>query len=166
MIRYALASTLSGNIGIYGPVYEYMVSEPYPGKEEYLDSEKYEVKYWDWEIENKLMRIIGRVNEIRKQHPALQQTNNLRFCGLENDQLLAFYKWDDSGQDRLLVVISLDPHQSQQGYVQIPLELMGIGAGTRLDMYDLMTHTSYHWEAEWNYVALHPDLPFHIFQVR
>jgi starch synthase (maltosyl-transferring) len=166
MIRYALAATLSGNIGIYGPVYEYMVSEPYPGKEEYLDSEKYEVKHWDWEIENKLMHIIGRVNEIRKQHPALQQTNNLRFCGLENDQLLAFYKWDDSGQDRLLVVISLDPHQSQQGYVQIPLELMGIGAGTRLDMYDLMTHTSYHWEAEWNYVALHPDLPFHIFHVR
>ena len=166
MIRYALAATLSGNIGIYGPVYEYMVSEPYPGKEEYLNSEKYEVKHWDWEIENKLMHIIGRVNEIRKQHPALQQTNNIRFCGLENDQLLAFYKWDDSGQDRLLVVISLDPHQSQQGYVQIPLELMGVGAGTRLEMYDLMTHTSYHWEAEWNYVALHPDLPFHIFHVR
>jgi len=166
MIRYALAATLSGNIGIYGPVYEYGVTEPVPGREEYLNSEKYEVKHWDWEIENKLMHIIGRINEIRKQHPALQQTNNIRFCGLENDQLLAFYKWDDSGQDRLLVIISLDAHQSQQGYVQLPLELMGVGAGTRLEMFDLMTHTSYHWEAEWNYVALNPDLPFHIFQVR
>ncbi|MEJ2584157.1 MAG: alpha-1,4-glucan--maltose-1-phosphate maltosyltransferase [Robiginitalea sp.] len=166
MIRYVLAATLSGNIGIYGPVYEYMVTDPYPGKEEYLNSEKYEVKHWDWEIENKLMHIIGRVNEIRKEHPALQQTNNIRFCGLENDQLLAFYKWDDPGQDRLLIIISLDAHQNQQGYVQLPLDQLGVGAGTRLEMYDLMTHTSYHWEAEWNYVALHPDLPFHIFQIR
>jgi starch synthase (maltosyl-transferring) len=166
MIRYALAATLSGNIGIYGPVYEYMVTEPYPGKEEYLDSEKYEVKHWDWEIENKLMHIIGRINQTRQKHPALQQTNNIRFCRLENDQVLAFYKWDDTGKDRLLVIISLDPHQSQQGYVQLPLDQLGVGPGTRLEMYDLMTHTSYHWEAEWNYVALHPDLPFHIFQIR
>jgi starch synthase (maltosyl-transferring) len=166
MIRYALAATLSGNIGIYGPVYEYMVTEPFPGKEEYLDSEKYEIKHWDWEIENKLMHVIGRINEIRKRHPALQQTNNILFCGLENDQLMAFYKWDDSRQDRLLVIISLDSRQSQQGYVQLPLEQLGVGPGTRLEMHDLMTHTSYHWEAEWNYVALHPDLPFHIFQIR
>ena len=166
MIRYALAATLSGNIGIYGPVYEYMVTEPFPGKEEYLDSEKYEIKHWDWEIENKLMHVIGRINEIRKRHPALQQTNNILFCGLENDQLMAFYKWDDSRQDRLLVIISLDSHQSQQGYVQLPLDQLGVGPGTRLEMHDLMTHTSYHWEAEWNYVALHPDLPFHIFQIR
>jgi len=166
LIRYALAGTLCGNIGIYGPVFEYMVTEPYPGKEEYLNSEKYEVKYWDWEIENKVMHIMGRINAIRKEHPALQQTNNIRFCGLENNQLLAYYKWDDSGQDRLLIVISLDAHQSQQGYVQLPLDLLGVGPGTRLEMYDLMTHTTYHWESEWNFVALHPDLPFHIFHIR
>ena len=166
MIRYALAATLSGNIGIYGPVFEYMVTEPLPPKEEYLDSEKYEIKHWDWERENKLMHVIGRINQIRKDHPALQQTNNIRFCSLENGQLLAFYKWDASGQDRLLIIISLDPDHSQSGYVQLPLDQLGVAPGTRLEMHDLMTHTGYYWEAEWNFVALHPDLPFHIFQLR
>jgi len=166
MIRYALAGTLCGNLGIYGPVFEYMVTEPLPPKEEYLHSEKYEIKHWDWSVENKLTHIVGRINQIRKEHPALQQTNNIRFCGLENEQLLAFYKWDDAGQDRLLVVISLDPDHSQQGYVQLPLDQLGAGAGARLEMHDLITHTSYHWEAEWNFVALHPDLPFHIFHIR
>jgi starch synthase (maltosyl-transferring) len=166
MIRYALAASLCGNIGIYGPVFEYMVTEPYPGKEEYLDSEKYEVRHWDWGRENKLTHIIGKLNAIRKAHPALQQTNNIRFCGLENQQMLAFYKWDDPGQDRLLIIISLDPHHTQQGYVQLPLDALGVGAGTRLELHDLMTHTSYHWEAEWNYVALHPDLPIHLFHIR
>ena len=166
MIRYALAGTLCGNLGIYGPVFEYMVTEPMPPKEEYMHSEKYEIKHWDWSVENKLTHIIGRINQIRKEHPALQQTNNIRFCGLENEQLLAFYKWDDAGQDRLLVVISLDPDHSQQGYVQLPLDQLGTGVGARLEMHDLITHTSYHWEAEWNFVALHPDLPFHIFQIR
>jgi starch synthase (maltosyl-transferring) len=166
MIRYALAGTLCGNLGIYGPVFEYMVTEPLPPKEEYMHSEKYEIKHWDWSVENKLTHIIGRINQIRKEHPALQQTNNIRFCGLENDQLLAFYKWDDAGQDRLLVVISLDSDHSQQGYVQLPLDQLGAGAGARLEMHDLITRTSYHWEAEWNFVALHPDLPFHIFHIR
>jgi starch synthase (maltosyl-transferring) len=166
MIRYALAGTLCGNLGIYGPVFEYMVTEPLPPKEEYMHSEKYEIKHWDWSVENKLTHIIGRINQIRKEHPALQQTNNIRFCGLENEQLLAFYKWDDAGQDRLLVVISLDSDHSQQGYVQLPLDQLGAGAGARLEMHDLITRTSYHWEAEWNFVALHPDLPFHIFHIR
>lgn len=166
ILRYALAATLSGNLGIYGPVFEFMASEPVQGKEEYLNSEKYEIKHWDWELKNKLTHIIGRVNEIRKAHPALQQTNNIYFCGMENDQLLAYYKWDDSGSDRLLIIVSLDSETTRQGYVQLPLQQLGVDAGTRLEMYDLMTHTTYHWEAEWNYVALHPDLPFHIFHIR
>ena len=166
MIRYGLAATLCGNIGIYGPVFEYMVTEPFPPKEEYLNSEKYEIRHWDWTAENKLTHIIGRINEIRKGHPALQQTNNIRFCAIENDRLLAFYKWDDSGQDRMLIIISLDPEHTQQGYIQLPLDQLGVAAGQRLEMHDLMTHTSYHWESEWNFVALHPDLPFHIFHIR
>jgi starch synthase (maltosyl-transferring) len=166
LIRYGLAATLCGNIGIYGPVFEYMVTEPYPGKEEYLNSEKYEIRHWDWGHKNKLTHMIGRINNLRKEHPALQQTNNIRFCGLENDQLLAFYKWDDAGSDRLLIIISLDPGNSQQGYVQLPLDQLGPGDGGRFEMFDLITHTSYHWKAEWNYISLGPDLPFHIFQIR
>lgn len=166
LIRYALAATLSGNIGIYGPVFEYMDSQPYPSREEYLNSEKYEIRHWDWDIKNKVTHIIGRINAIRKAHPALQQTNNIRFCGLENDQLLAFYKWDDSDSDRLLIIISLDAANGQQGYVQLPVDQLSPGENGPFQMYDLLTHTTYHWESEWNYVSLNPDLPFHIFQIR
>ncbi|MDM9632433.1 alpha-1,4-glucan--maltose-1-phosphate maltosyltransferase [Robiginitalea aurantiaca] len=166
LIRYALAATLSGNLGIYGPVFEYMVTEPVPNKEEYLNSEKYEIRHWDWDIKNKLTHVISRVNAIRKEHPALQQTNNIRFCGMGNDQLLAFYKWDDTRSDQLLIIVSLDPGHTQQGHVQLPLDEIGPGANGRYEMYDLMTHTTYQWETEWNYVALNPDLPFHIFQIK
>ncbi|MDG1572588.1 alpha-1,4-glucan--maltose-1-phosphate maltosyltransferase [Robiginitalea sp. M366] len=165
MIRYALAATLSGNIGIYGPVFEYMVTDPMPGKEEYRDSEKYEIRHWDWEHQNKLTHVITRINTIRRKHPALQQTNNLHFCGLENPEMLAFYKWDSGRTNELLVVISLDPNTTQQGMVRLPWEAMG-EPHRGLEVYDLMTQASYRWEAEWNFVELHPNLPFHIFQIR
>lgn len=164
MIRYALAATLCGNIGIYGPVFEYMVNEPYPGKEEYNHSEKYEIRHWDWSLRNKLTHVITRINGIRKAHPALQQTNNIYFCALENPQLLAFYKWDRDRKDEILSVISLDPDRTQQGYLRLPLEAMDGFAGS-LGLRDLMTQTEYTWNNEWNYVELHPDLPFHIFHL-
>ena len=107
--RYVLAATLSSNIGIYGPVFEQMISEALPGKEEYLNSEKFQICHYDWTKENKLTRIITRVNEARHAHEALQQTNNIRFCHIENDNLLAFYKWNDARTNELLIVVSLDP---------------------------------------------------------
>lgn len=166
LIRYALAATLCGNLGIYGPVFEYMVTEAIPGKEEYMHSEKYEVRHWDWSIENKITYLITKINHIRKEHPALQQTNNIRFCGLENDQLMAFYKWDDDREDELLVVISLDPYYPQRGMVQLPLTELGVEAGKPIQMRDLVTDNSYIWYNEWNYVDLPPSLPFHLFQIK
>ncbi len=165
VIRYALAATLSGNLGIYGPVFEYMVTEALPGKEEYLDCEKYEIRHWDWTIENKLTHIITKINAARHDHPALQQTNNLRFCHIENEQLMAFYKWSDSKEDQILVVISLDPYYSQQGMVQLPLHEMGIQPGQEMRMYDLVTESTYLWYNEWNFVEIHPALPFHLFEI-
>ena len=164
--RYALAATLSGNIGIYGPVFEYMVTEAMPGKEEYLNSEKYEVRHWDWTIENKLTYLIAKINGLRKDNPALQQTNNIQFCHIENNHLLAFYKWNDVKTNELLVVINLDPYYSQAGHVQLPLEALGIGTGHQVLMQDLITDNGYYWHEEWNYVELHPALPFHIFQIK
>ena len=163
--RYALAALLSGNIGIYGPVFEYMVTEALPGKEEYLDCEKYEVRHWDWTIENKLTHIITILNNARANHPALQQTNNIRFCHIENDNLIAFYKWSDDRQNQILVVISLDPHYSQRGMVQLPIWEMGVSEGHEMRMHDLVTDSSYLWYNEWNYVELHPALPFHLFEI-
>ncbi len=166
LIRYALAATMSSNIGLYGPVYEFMQSDALPGKEEYLNCEKYEVRYWDWTAENKLTYLITRINHTRHRHPALQQTNNVKFCFIDNDQLIAFYKWDDDRSDEILVVISLDSHNNQQGFVQLPTETMGLSAGFSLGMNDLMTENSYIWTSEWNFVALNPNLPFHIFQIK
>lgn len=165
IIRYALAAMLSGNIGLYGPVYEYMESEPMPGKEEYMHSEKYQIRHWDWNRDNRLIHLITRMNFIRREQPALQQTNNIRFCTVHNEALLAFYKWDETHTNELLIIISLDPHQSQNGYVQLPLEELKIYAGYHLHLKDLVTANQYTWYDEWNYVQLNPDLPFHIFQI-
>ena len=166
LIRYALAATLCGNLGIYGPVFEYMVTEAMPGKEEYLNSEKYEVRHWDWSHENKITYLIRKINQLRKEHPSLQQTNNIRFCALENDHLLAFYKWDDHKTDEMLVVISLDSHYPQGGMVQLPLVELGVQAGKPIQMKDMITDNTYLWYSEWNYVELPPNLPFHLFQIK
>lgn len=166
LLRYALAATLSGNVGIYGPVFEYMVTEAMPGKEEYLDCEKYEIRHWDWTKENKLIRVIGKINKARKNHESLQQTNNIRFCHMENEQLLAFYKWNDDRTDETLTIVSLDPHYAQQGSVQLPLEELGIHHGQSINIHDLITDNGYIWDNEWNFVELHPTLPFHLFHIK
>ncbi len=165
LIRYALAATMSSNIGIYGPVFEYMDTAALPGKEEYLNCEKYEVRHWDWTIQNKIIYLITRINHARKDHPALQQTNNVRFCFIENDNLIAFYKWSDDKADEVLVVISLDSHNTQEGFLQLPLDALGLEGDIRLSMNDLITENSYIWSSEWNFVALDPNLPFHIFHI-
>ncbi len=164
--RYALAATLCGNIGIYGPVFEYMISDALPGKEEYLNSEKYEVKFWDWSIENKLTLIITRLNQARKNHEALQQTNNIRFCHIENHQLIAFYKWNEDKTDEVLVIINLDSHYSQRGMLQLPLGDLLLDISNGINMHDLITDNSYLWYDEWNFVELHPALPFHLFHIK
>jgi starch synthase (maltosyl-transferring) len=165
LLRYALAATLSSSIGIYGPVFEQMITEAIPGKEEYYRSEKFEIKHYDWFKENKLTLLISKINEVRHQNEALQQTNNIKFCHIENDNLLAFYKWNQDRTNELLIIVSLDPYYKQQGTVQLPLKALGIHEGHRLNMQDLITGSSYNWHQEWNFVELHPALPFHIFKI-
>ena len=163
--KYFLAATLSSSVGIYGPVYEYMVSEAMPGKEEYFNSEKYEFYHWDWSIQNKLIAIITKINKIRKEQPSLQQTNNIQFCATDNDQILAYYKFDDAKHDETLMICSLDPYYAKQAWVQLPLASLGIHAGQTVKVVDLITGNSYHWDKEWNFVELHPALPFHLFKI-
>ena len=165
IIRYALAATLSSNIGLYGPVYEFMVTEGVPGKEEYMNSEKYQISHWDWNYENKLTRLITKMNWIRKQQPALQQTNNIQFCELHHDGLMAYYKWDQDQKNELLIVVSLDPYYKQAGNLRLPYEKMNIAPGSQVVVKDLITDSTYTWNQEWNYVELHPALPVHIFQI-
>jgi len=163
--RYALAATLSSSIGIYGPVFEQMISEAIPGKEEYWNSEKFQLCHYDWFKENKLTLLISRINRIRYENAALQQTNNIKFCTIENNNVLAFYKWDQTKTNELLIIISLDHYYSQKGVVQLPLADLNIKSGQPLSVNDLITGNTYIWQSEWNFIELHPTLPFHIFKI-
>ncbi len=163
--RYVLAATLSSSIGIYGPVFEQMISDALPGREEYLNSEKFQICKYDWFKENKLTTIIAKINSIRHQNTALQQTNNIKFCHIENNNLIGFYKWNQDRTNELLIIISLDPYYAQQGSIQLPLNDLGIHQGHQIQVYDLVTGSSYNWFNEWNFIELHPTLPFHIFKI-
>lgn len=163
--RYALAATLSSNIGIYGPVFEQMIDTPIVGKEEYYMSEKFQLCHYDWSIENNVTSIISKVNQIRKEQSSLQQTNNIKFLETGNDQLIAFYKWDLEKTNETITVISLDAHHSQTGSVQLPMQDLDIHHGQKIEVKDLVTANSYNWYNEWNYIELHPNLPFHIFKI-
>lgn len=163
--RYALAATLSSNIGIYGPVFEQMIDTPIVGKEEYYMSEKFQLCHYDWTVENNVTGIITKVNQIRKACSSLQQTNNIKFLETGNDQLIAFYKWDGNKSDETITVISLDAHHSQTGSVQLPMHDLEIHHGQKIEVKDLITNNSYNWYNEWNYIELHPNLPFHIFKI-
>lgn len=162
MIKYFLAATLSSNTGVYGPVYEYMVYEAMPGKEEYLNSEKYEVRHWNWNIQNKLTNSITQINQIRKENVALQQTNNIIFCGADNDQIIAYYKFSDDYSNQMLMICSLDGYNKQQAMVRLPVEQIG---HRTIKLTDLITGNVYWWHNEWNFVELHPHLPFHLFKM-
>lgn len=162
--KYFLAATLSSNVGIYGPVFEYMLSTPMaPGKEEYLDSEKYQFYKWDWSIQNKLIALITKINQIRKENTSLQQTNNIVFCETNNEQVMAYYKFDDDKQNETIMVVNLDSHQTGKAMIKLPLDQIG-----RYDLaiLDLITGNTYSWNNEWNYVELSAELPFHLFKIQ
>jgi starch synthase (maltosyl-transferring) len=162
--KYFLAATLSSNIGIYGPVFELMVCTPMaPGKEEYLNSEKYEYFKWDWDKKNKITTIITRINTIRKEQISLQQTNNIIFCDTNNDQVMAYYKYDDDKENETLMVVSLNPYNQSQAMIRLPLEHL---KSQSVQIVDLITGNSYDWNKEWNYVELNPELPFHLFKIQ
>lgn len=166
IIRFALASTLSSNYGMYGPVYEFCENEPVDGKEEYYNSEKYELRTYDWRKTNRMTDIITIVNQARKENAALQSTWNLQFCGIENPNLIAYLKATDDRSNLVLVVVNLDPHQRQSGYVQLPLQQLGIHGRINVKLHDLVTSEDYTWTQEWNYVELQPHkMPFHLFRM-
>lgn len=166
LARYFMAATLSSNYGMYGPVYENMLFQGVPGKEEYFDSEKYEVARHVWDTRGKLKTVIKTVNQIRKHHPALQDTFNYVACPIDNGQLMAYFK-SDGKEDHMLFVVNFDPHYTQAGMVQVPLHLIGMEADDRYEVTDLITQASYTWFGKHNYVELNPHgLPFHCFIIR
>jgi starch synthase (maltosyl-transferring) len=161
--KYFLAATLSSSVGIYGPIFEYRISTPLaPGKEEYLDSEKYEYFKWDWDKQNKITTLITHINSIRKEQSSLQQTNNIIFCDTNHEQVLAYYKFDDDKQNQTLMIVNLDAHNTSQASVKLPKDLLD---RSPIKITDLITGNQYIWDHEWNFVELSPDLPFHLFTI-
>jgi len=167
IIRLALAATLASNYGIYGPPYEFCENIPVNGKEEYFDSEKYEVKHYNWKQKSRMTDIVTMLNAARHNHPALQSTWNIHFCFIENRNLIAYLKTTDDLSDIILVVVNLDAHQTQSGYVQLPLANLKIQGGINLKLHDLITNDHYTWTQEWNFVMLDPyKMPFHLFSIK
>jgi starch synthase (maltosyl-transferring) len=168
MSRLILAATLSANYGIYGPAFELCENRALrQGSEEYLDSEKYQIRAWDIASPGSLKGLISRVNEIRRENPALQSDWSLRFHPLDNDQLIAYSKATDDLSDIILVIVNLDPRYKQSGWVEVPLDDFKLASNQPYQVHDLLTDARYLWHGVRNYVELSPSvLPAHIFKVR
>ncbi|SDM54830.1 maltotransferase domain-containing protein [Siphonobacter aquaeclarae] len=165
LTRFFLAATLSSNYGIYGPVFEQMYHEAFPGQEEYLNSEKYEIAHWEWDRENKLTLLIRLVNRIRKENSALQRTDNLTFVHLPNDALIGYLKVHENG-NQVLCVVNLDPHHRQSAGIYLPPALIGRREDEPYLVHDLLTGNRWQWQGDWNYVELDPAiLPLHLFRI-
>ena len=166
-IRFLLAATLGANYGIYGPAFELMEHTPIRrGSEEYLDSEKYEIRHWDLNRTDSLRPLIARVNAIRNEHEALQNDWSLRFHAIENDQILCYTKESDDRSSLVLVVVNLDPHHTQSGFVTLPLGDLEIPGDRGYEAEDLLTGARYLWNGPRNFVELNPaKQPGHILKI-
>jgi starch synthase (maltosyl-transferring) len=164
--RLILAATLGASYGIYGPPFELMEHLPRErGSEEYLDSEKYQLRQWDLDRADSLREMIALVNRIRRESPALQADHSLRFHEAENEQVLCYSK--AAGDNLIVVAVNLDPHHTQSSWIALDLEEMGLAPGQQLQVHDLLTGARYLWHGSRNFVQLDPhQVPAHILRVR
>lgn len=162
--RLLLAATLSSSYGLYGPSYELMENRGNTnGKEEYYDSEKYMVRHYDWSYRNRITDAYTLINRARKRHPALQQTNNIRFTSTDNNNLLSYVKWDDTRTNFIWTIVNFDQYNRQGGHVGVPQDLLGHN-GFRVT--DLLTGKQYWWNGNANYVDIDPgQWPAHVFLI-
>ncbi len=167
MLRLALAATLSSNFGVYGPAYEFMENAGADtGKDEYHNSEKYELRHYDWNARNRLTDFMTRLNEARRAHKALQETFNVTFSGSDNPMLQSYVKQSTDGTSVVWCIVNWDPYNMQAGYVQMPFWKMGLAGPRQLRCRDLLNGETYYWNQEWNYVALEPwEWPMHLLEV-
>jgi starch synthase (maltosyl-transferring) len=168
MARLVLAATLGANYGIYGPAFELCENRPLePGREEYLDSEKYEIRLWNIERPDSLKEFIGVVNRIRREIPCLQADGNLAFHPVDNEQMVAYSKATDDLSSIILTVVNLDPHNTQSGWVDLPLDRLGLDPAVPFQGHDLLSGARYIWHGGRIYFQLNPaEVPAHIIRIR
>jgi starch synthase (maltosyl-transferring) len=165
LIRAALAATLSGLWGVYSG-FEICEAAPLPGREEYLDSEKYEIRARNYTARGNIVAEITALNRIRRQHPALQSHLGLRFYNAFNDQIILYGKRDPIDDSMVLVAVSFDPHISQEADIEVPLWEFGLGDQAAISVTDLMRGDSYMWYGKFQRIRLDPtDLPFRIWRL-
>ncbi len=166
-VRLVLAATLAANYGIYGPAFELMEHIPRePGAEEYLNSEKYEIRHWYLERADSLAPLIARVNRIRQVNPALQGDWSLHFHPVDNDALICYSKTAAAQDNAVVVVVNLDPHFAQSGWVALDLSVLGLDADASFQVHDLLSGARYPWQGSRNFVRLDPAAtPAHILEV-
>ena len=168
IVRLVLAATLGASYGIYGPAFELCENRPREvGSEEYLDSEKYEIRWWDLSKPESLREVIARVNRIRRENPALQSDWSLRFHWIENDQLICYSKSTEDYANVILVVVNLDPHHTHSGWMELSLETLGLDPQQPYQAHDLLSDARYLWSGTRNYIELNPQvMPAHVFRIR
>ena len=166
--RFLLAATLGANYGIYGPAFELCESRAREaGSEEYLESEKYQIRSWDRDSTDSLRELITLVNKVRHENPALQSDRGLRFHPTENDHLIAYTKSTPDLADVVLTVVNVDPHHTQAGMVTLPIEELGIRRDRGYQAHELLSGARYLWNGPRNYVEINPhSIPAQIFRFR
>jgi starch synthase (maltosyl-transferring) len=168
--RLILAATLGANYGVYGPPFELMEHLPLAsGSEEYLDSEKYEIRHWPWDLKrlDTLVAIITRVNRIRRDNAALQTNRTLRFHDVDNGRLLVYSKTASDGSNPMLMVVNVDHDYTQAGWLHLDLDRLGLDPEEPFRVHDLLTEARYTWKGPHNYVELNPQVvPAHVFRIR
>jgi len=168
MVRLILAATLGASYGIYGPAFELCENTPLqPGSEEYLDSEKYELKHRDLNSRGSLKSLISRLNRIRKENRALQSNDNLRFHETDNPALICYSKATDDLSSVIIVVVNLDCFHVQTGWIDLDLSSIGLDTRHAFQAHDLLSEGRFLWQGSRNYVELTPEnLPAHILRLR
>ncbi|MFO7652906.1 MAG: alpha-1,4-glucan--maltose-1-phosphate maltosyltransferase [Candidatus Krumholzibacteriia bacterium] len=165
-IRLVLAATLAASYGIYSG-YEICENVAVPGSEEYQDSEKFQLVLRDWDRPDNISDLIARVNVIRAENPALHSNERLQFHAVDNEQMIFYSKTAADRENTVLVVVNLDPHHGQEGWLEMPLEQLGLAEHEAYQMHDLLSGERYLWQGRHNYVELDPaTAPAQIFRLR
>ena len=166
MFRLVLAATLSPSYGIYSG-YELCENRALPGKEEYLDSEKYECKVWDWDRPGHITEYVTALNRIRRDNPALHELNNVEFYDANNEHILFYGKRSVDGRNTVLVAVNLNPFQVQEAHLRIPIASLGINPDDMYQLHNLLTDHRDLMKGDDYFVRLDPQqAPAVIYAVR
>jgi starch synthase (maltosyl-transferring) len=166
-IRFILAATLAASYGIYGPPFErYIGTAREHGSEEYLDSEKYEVRHWE-QTDDDMTELIALVNRIRRENVAMHSNTTLKFHRTTNSEIVCYSKTSVDGTNTIITVVSVDPQNTQSGWIELDLEGLGVDDRRPYQVHDLLTNARHSWTGSRNFVQLNPHvMPAHIFRIR